>query len=500
MAGRAHRRFSIFPQSNLFFMPDNFTQAALLQRRFWSWAGLIILIYTALRVWLMISMPVSVDEATTYNYFTLAGFDYARSHYPAPNNHVLYSILTTLFYHPGAWQTVLLRLPAVILGMGSLWLFALISKRYFPSGLALMGLLAFGAMEPVIYYGYMARGYSMVLFFALASVALIFDGNGIRAGWQKVLLLALCTGLGIYAVPSYLYFGLSLALALGWSALAGEVGWRLLIKLGLGLLAGLVIAGFLYRPIIVNEGLQAITANSYVESRAIHFDQWWWHFGEVGSYFLKYGVFFFVLVTAGLLSLVFNWGKAPLIRTALTMMILMLLLPWLHGVIPFPRVWIYVSPFMIWLMLVVLSLLRINMSFRRAYRGMVILLLLAITGLNIHSVKKILGLEAGAVIFQKLAGDILEQSPRSILLHDMYAQSFLPYYLHNAGQRPELRITSTAYERQEQFEELCSSYEWAVFSNYYPPGGPLRACAVDSSWRYNLWTAESCRCLDSIIH
>ncbi|MFT3796805.1 hypothetical protein [Flavobacterium sp.] len=86
-----------------------------------KYLALLLAIPLAASVYYALQMPVSYDEAWTFLNFTRKGFVASASHYPAPNNHVLHSLVTNLTYHlPGLSNLFKMRISVLCVNLVSM--------------------------------------------------------------------------------------------------------------------------------------------------------------------------------------------------------------------------------------------------------------------------------------------------------------------------------------------------------------------------------------------
>lgn len=280
--------------------------------------------------------------------FGSRSFSTITSHYPVPNNHILHSLLmraSSLVFGDG--ETAL-RLPALVAGVlgipAAWWLARGVSSSPWAAGLAAWVL----ALAPVhVGYSHMARGYSLlVLLTAVAGGALLRarpadgQGGGDRRWWAPY---ALALFLALYTQPS----AALLAVALGLWSLHEAVRARDRDWIGATLMAhGAVLAAsaWAYGPIL---------------DRVLAAGQIWGIDLHEGS-FLAFGRLF--VGTAGALGggwlgvpvlALAGFGAVALARTdrslrnlALSLALVPLLLPLVHGTAPQPRGYLFLLPWM----------------------------------------------------------------------------------------------------------------------------------------------------------
>lgn len=203
---------------------------------------------------------VSYDEAITYNLFTSKPFYFSMIFYPYPNNHVLHSLITNITeYIPFVDTLFAIRLPAIIASLFT-WLIGYsFLRKYYSSRVALLVVGIASAMYMSIYYSFMSRGYAfMVLAFVVclyAAFNIIHKGSKAK-DWMFFVVAGI---LGCYAIPSFLYPLVTLnVLILIYNY--KNIRQQIIANLILGLVVIL-----LYLPIIVVDGLAALTSNQFVQ-------------------------------------------------------------------------------------------------------------------------------------------------------------------------------------------------------------------------------------------
>lgn len=459
-----------------------------------------MLAHLLVRLWLLFTQPISVDAASTFTYFTSAGFETAVSYYPAPNNHVLHTICTLLFYHPGPYQTYLLRIPAFVFGGASLLLFYHISRRHFGSRASLIALALFGAVEPVVYFSYVARGYSMLLFFSLAAVYFWQKNHGFSRWWPAILY-SLMLALGIYTVPSHLYFvfAFSTGLVLLYSGKPGF--WKSSLRL-LGLdIAAVALAILAYKPIIDNHGIGALINNNYVKAKTwLSFQEWYAYFLDMGGYFLvaRWGMFALGIVALG--AIIFKKYFSPLGLVSAVLCLWIFVIPILHRTLAFHRVWVFTVPFMFWMLLDIFKLVvkKDHRLGRQASGLFLVAVLLVAAAWEYHSVKGIIAFERGSRSFKQLAEKLISKRYSPVCLQDFYALTFLPYHYANSEFRNEVEVSIQGSSDLDaaDWQRLCSEFQVVVLNPAFSGDSIVGECVVDTSWTNVLLTPESCRCLE----
>lgn len=206
------------------------------------------------------TIPVSYDEAITYNLFTSKPFFYCIIFYPYPNNHVLHSLITNLTDLIPFFNTLFnIRIPAILATMLAWLIGYAFLKKYYSSRVALVTVGLASAMYMSIYYSFMSRGYSyIVLAFIVCMYAafnIVYKGSKTK-DWMFFIVGGI---LGCYAIPSFLYPFATLnvlILIYNYKNIKQQF-WA-------NIIAGTVVI-LLYLPIMIIDGISALTSNQFIE-------------------------------------------------------------------------------------------------------------------------------------------------------------------------------------------------------------------------------------------
>jgi hypothetical protein len=302
------------------------------QEGFFSFASreLILMLPLAIYcVYLACSLPLSYDESFTLKYFTNRGFFHSLTNYPAPNNHVLHTLLTTLTYPLlPIKNAIALRLPAIFFTLLSLMLAGKELRKQPGSFLIYCLLLAFsfGYIE----YSFQARGYSLQVFFVTASYILYNCSGHFSERWFLFLLVTI---LGLYTSPAYLYIAIPVGLLFVFKNLkeirSAFKNWIVSTLYGIGLLI------LLYAPIILKSGYAVIVSNQTVSPlETISLMDVFTHVVVIFNWFgLSHWGILMLALFIGLAILRKNYLLLLLIFVPIVMMLLLKQLP-------FPRIFI----------------------------------------------------------------------------------------------------------------------------------------------------------------
>lgn len=279
-------------------------------------------------------LPISYDEALTYILFTDNPILYCISSYPFPNNHIFHSIITHITKHLPFFDILFkLRVSSILVSLLT-WVIAYsFVKRYYSKKVALFVVAISSMLFMSIYYSYMSRGYALItLFFVISSFAAC---NIIKLGNRKRdwAIFSICSVLGLYTVPSYLYPFVTLniiILIFNYKNIRNQFCFNIAITL---------VTLLCYLPIILHEGFGVLSAprlslDSVLTLFPIFFRN---TFSEIFGFQPLYVIiviaipFIFALIKKrkNILILWFIFGITP---------VAFLLL---HSVIPFPRTFVY---------------------------------------------------------------------------------------------------------------------------------------------------------------
>ncbi len=165
------------------------------------------------------TIPISYDEAWTYNYFSSQFPLLAACYYPAANNHVLFSIVSAFFEKLPFFSPVfLIRLPSILACFAAFFVFFGTVKQWFGTRFGLFSLVFFTSIYGVVLYSWLARGYAFQLLFTcinlhffLKIIANDTQNNTENHRIKNLFYYGFSLFLGLYTVPSFLYYWLAMS-------------------------------------------------------------------------------------------------------------------------------------------------------------------------------------------------------------------------------------------------------------------------------------------------
>jgi hypothetical protein len=296
-----------------------------------------------IKTYYLIKMPVFVDEAWTYFVFSKKGFLTAISYYPAPNNHILHSILTSVSVHLPLPLLLSLRLPNFIINIVAIILFFIVFGKLFSHKIALFFSMVFSTMFPLMYYAYIARGYMLyligfLLLFYLAVQSL--KNNKLTKSYPVIWIIATLTG--FYSLPAFLYPYLSIYIFLS-IRFYRKKDLSSFKKIQITNLIATVLVLVIYFPVILVSGLNALIDNPYVKphNRIAVFRNFDEHFDETSLF-----LFNLPLIISFIIAIVYfyyfkkkNW--IPEVKLAFFILVFSPFVMLVHATLPMPRIWIY---------------------------------------------------------------------------------------------------------------------------------------------------------------
>lgn len=301
---------------------------------------------------------VVYDEAWTCLAFTSKNPLIAFVFYPTSNNHILFSHITQAFKLLPFNILTNLRLAAMLPNLLAVVTFFFCLRRYFKPFASWLGVILLAISFPMVYYGFVARGYSLiVLFFVIGffSVLKILKDNRNERAWN---FLVISSVLGFYTIPVYLYPFVSLFgfVFIYFISTKNIKSIQKTIKYGL-LTVCLVL--LLYSPIFVVSGFQSVFGNKYIQPISFPdvFDGLIPHayaslrffigssFGALRDLIRSTGL----LITFGICVLLYLCGivgvakfrNNPGVVLSLVCLLVAPIFVLLHRIIPVERTWIY---------------------------------------------------------------------------------------------------------------------------------------------------------------
>lgn len=155
------------------------------------------------------------DELYTYYCFISRGPVYAAVHWPLPNNHVGYSVLSAFLDYLGN-PYIGLRGVSYLCALANMYLIYRIAGRYLKDWMALITVILYISMNLVNQQAVQGRGYTLgITCFLLSWNCMIRICEQKQTAKKIYVFYTLALALGLYAVPSNVYWVLPLCMAGG---------------------------------------------------------------------------------------------------------------------------------------------------------------------------------------------------------------------------------------------------------------------------------------------
>lgn len=301
-------------------------------------------------VYFAFSLPISYDEAWTYLNFTERGIISSLAYYPAPNNHILHSLLTNLIYYILPFAPLLcLRLPTIIISLLLIGVsIAFLTKHYNQKvGILVSGL--FPILYMSLYFSYMSRGYALVLLFFVLSLNFILNiikNNNQERDWFWFTIFSV---LGFFTMPSYLYVFIIMN-----TILLIFYKKSILYKQIKSLFFIITAVCILYLPVIIVSGLNSLINNKFVApiSRDIVISKLPVFFTNALENLFGFNIYIsglIFLISILLIGKNKDWFHLKLLLIFLTLPPILLVA---HSVIPFSRTFNYYTFILIYLFII----------------------------------------------------------------------------------------------------------------------------------------------------
>lgn len=208
----------------------------------------------------------TTDEVFSALNFGSLPFFQAISYYPKPNNHPFFNALNGLLF--GSFDDLVFtgRMISLACYLGVLAFTFFFLKRWTESLLLRASTVIMVAFQfPIIGFAWQARGYEMVLLCSCLSLGGLLDYFAKRSR-EGLALHTVANVLGMFVLPSYLYWWAGLLVAGGFVQVWERKFDRSFLKASfIGFTGSLVV----YLPLLCFSGLGSLAENKYVEAAKI---------------------------------------------------------------------------------------------------------------------------------------------------------------------------------------------------------------------------------------
>jgi hypothetical protein len=308
------------------------------------------------------------DEAWTYNHFVSKGFWMCLL--SPNNNHILYTLFACLTDYLPIAGKYSLRLPVLLGGISTGFIFYVFMRSLFGWRPALTALVFLLFLPAVTQYSMYARGYIFQIFCTVvvlwASQKIILATTDLKNYW---ILWVLSNALGVYAVPSHLILLLMSSLfILGYIISDQSRPYKQYLLAHFFLMATLCL---LFLPYLLTAGYQPL----FESATQVGGDSFWAYQDKVSDWLLwggGRGTPVFVFWCFLLILLVYlrqQLSCSPAQKLVLSMSFALMLLPTLVdvllGIQPLFRIWCFLTPAVAILLAALIK--QLNSKFESSY-------------------------------------------------------------------------------------------------------------------------------------
>ena len=219
-----------------------------------------------LKIYYYYAQPITNDEAFTFLNYVNPGFAAAISYYNLTNNHILHSILCNIFNLLPISPVYSLRITSLLASSISLFIAFLFYRRYLSTKAAFIAFVLYALMPVSVQYGFLARGYSLLLLFTFISTAALLSlTNNSKNKKYNWIIYIISSSLGFYSIPVYIHVFAS--------QIIFYLAYLIINKQKLNsykpLIANIIIisllVAMLYSPVVIISGLNSLIGNEYVQ-------------------------------------------------------------------------------------------------------------------------------------------------------------------------------------------------------------------------------------------
>lgn len=185
--------------------------------------GLLFLVMAVYYAYRMFELTPWYDELYTYYYFISRGPVYAAIHWPLPNNHVGYSVLSGFLDFLGN-PYIGLRGISYLCALANMVLLFTIGRRFLTKGLSFVAVLLYISLNLVNQLAVQGRGYTLgVTCYLTAFLCLIHICTEKEDKRRYYIIFALSLVLALYTLTSDVYFVIPICLTGGIYLLYGGI-------------------------------------------------------------------------------------------------------------------------------------------------------------------------------------------------------------------------------------------------------------------------------------
>ncbi|MCF6239896.1 MAG: hypothetical protein L3J74_00970 [Bacteroidales bacterium] len=318
-----------------------------ISKRDWLIFALIFSTAALIKLYYFFAQPITNDEAFTYLNYVKSGFLAAVSYYNLTNNHILHSLLCNVFDLLPISPIYSLRITSFIAGLLLSFFAFLFFNKFLNRKAKFIAFVFFSFSLPVLQYGFLARGYSLLLFFTiLSSFVLLKLSQTIKNRKNLWVLYVLSSVFGFYSVPVYVYVYAS-QVVFYFLIVGINYKKRYLRQFFIVSFITALIVSILYLPVLFINGIGAFSSYNFM--KALQFPVFIKeYFQFLPDYFIwitgnnfYFALFSFIVVLVGF---VYSFkSKKVLFLFILSFLFVPLLISLFQRIMPFKRLFIFNS-------------------------------------------------------------------------------------------------------------------------------------------------------------
>ncbi len=454
------------------------------------------------------------DELYTYYYFISKGPIYAAIHWPLPNNHVGYSVLSGFLNFLGN-SAISLRGISYLCALCNLILLYVISRKHFAKGFSLLAVFLYSCLNLVNQLAVQGRGYTLAVTCHLVAVLMLhyICLSHKQNDKKKIIyyvIFSLSLTLGLYTLPSSVYWVIPICLIGGFFLLMKKE-WVTLKKLFISSIVAAVNTTVLYGiiwlaigsnlltkdensiyyglghvRIICSSPLQAaktgigyMLATPYIQSveRKGFFARLWdWMYTLLEHFYPKIGLLLLSVLLMGIILLVICGYRSYKAKDnnkffiSAYILIMIITLPCfliVQCVLPYFRVFSYIGIPVILLICIVIQIIFYKFHLAEHIKAVVpagLTFIIAIVLL----LSKDYNREYGTAEYY--AGDAYKKvdvtEMENICVTDCYQQYLLKYYFNIECESTVIEGTDCILLHREMADEVFDGFRWEFYHTY----------------------------------
>ena len=410
----------------------------------------IFIIPVFLTIYLMLFIPITYDEAFTFVNFIDRGIFVSAAFYPAPNNHVFYSVISSIVNLFDFKNIIPFRILSIIFFI----LFLILSVKTFLKNSPYLKkhhylLLAVLPLSLVfIYQSSLARGYSLLAFLTLINIYYlqkILKENGDK----HLKTFSIFTSLTFYTIPSYFYCHVIFCFLI---LLFKKKSLIFLLKSNAIIF---FFTTFLFFPVIIFQGYDFIFQNNLIDK--IYYKEFFFYLIKIKTIIEDeiFGVSIFIILFFLILSFYFSTKikKSKEFLGLFLIVVISLFLPYLTMAIAPGR-----SLNLVYLFGLIIIFLPAKIVTEKISKKNLIILCLSIQVMLSFNILRNMPVEKYSTNAEIYTIKILKNNKNYYFCSNYYDPLFLYYKIKNRVQINEIKLSKNEFCNIDNI----NGYDWVV--------------------------------------